>query len=431
MRLRPSKAGNLTGYGPKREAPGLWPGAPHGSEMAGVGHRERMLEITHMSDTTARPPAMGRDSRPGPERGPARLIESRSGRLRRLSRRLAVMTVLLGFGALSWLGYLEWAPPVLAEATAAYRRGDFERAQRKSTEYLARRPWSQAAALIAAQSLGALNRPGEAEPYYRRAGRLDSDLLHRRAFALVQAGLQDQAIEVYREVLSRSPDDIMALRRLAGAQILMSRWNEALQIAGQLKQIPRGEVIGYTLAGVVYHDTGRADAAVVEFERVVALDPDLTRMPLQPKLQFWVYLIKALVDLGRGSDAHPHLARALVDHQVPYLYDLLGQSFWQEGDFEAAERSWLRSIDLNPRRGQPWLLLGNLDLQRNRPGPAVERLARAAELAPSAREPYYGLSMAYGRLGRREEAAKCRSMAEQARPELANQPRGMGPSWSH
>jgi tetratricopeptide (TPR) repeat protein len=341
------------------------------------------------------------------------------------------MAGLLAIGALAWLGHREWDPPALREAASAYRRGDLEAAHRKATAHLSSRPMSRAAALIAAQSLGRLGRAGEAEPYYRRAGRLGIDVEHGRAFALIQARLHDGAAEVYEEILSRSPGDVTALRRLAVARILQSRWNDALEVAGRLKRLPRGEVIGYTLAGVVYHDTARPDAAVVEFERVVAIDPDLLQMPLQPKEQFWVYLTQDLVGLGRGDDARPYLARALADRQAPYYYDLLGESFWQEGAIEDAERSWLKSIEINPRRAQPWLSLGNLDLQRNHLEGAVERLGRAAGLAPSAREPYYSLSQAYSRLGRGDEAARCRTMADRLRPEILTPPRGMGESRSH
>jgi len=342
-----------------------------------------------------------------------------------------VVAGLLASGAIAWLGHREWDPSALREAAAAYRRGDFQAAQSKATAHLASRPLSRAAALIAAQSLGQLKRAGEAEPYYRRAGRLTLEVLHGRALALIEARLHDRAIAVYEEIHARSPDDVAALRRLAVAQILLSRWNQALEVAGRLKRLPRGEVIGYTLAGLVYHDTDRPEAAVVEFQRVFALDPQLLQMPLQPRQQFWVYLTKDLVGLGRGAVARPYLALAIAEREDPLYHDLLGDSYWQEGEIEDAERSWLRSIEVDPRRAQPWLSLGQLDLQRNRPERAIERLTKAAGLAPSAREPYYGLGQAYARLGLGEDAARCRAIADRLRPEIMTQPRGMGESRSH
>jgi tetratricopeptide (TPR) repeat protein len=384
-----------------------------------------------MNDTVG--PLSGMGSPPKRVREPATATSTsmRRVRPRRRIRPLTVIAGLLAMVALAWLGYREWDPPTLREAASAYRRGDLEAAHRKATGHLSSRPMSRTAALIAARSLGRMGRAGEAEPYSQRAGRLGVDVEHDRAFALIQARLHSQAAEVYEEILSRSPGDVTALRRLAVARILQSRWNDALEVAGRLKQLPRGKVIGYTLAGVVYHDTARPDAAVVEFEHVVALDPDLLQMPLQPKQQFWVYLTQDLVGLGRGEDARPYLTRALADRQDPFYYDLLGESFWQEGAMEDAERSWLKSIELNPRRAQPWLSLGNLELQRNHPEAAVERLCRAAGLAPSAREPYYSLGQAYSRLGRGEEAARCRSIADRLASEILTPPRGMGESRSH
>ncbi len=373
--------------------------------------------------------------RPGPGRGQpvgrGGGSDSRRDRPgRRPGGRIIAGVALIAIVPIAWFGWREWDPPVLVEAAAALRRGDLESARRKAAAHLASRPFSRAGALIAARSLAGLGRVEEAESHYRRAGRLDDDVLHQRALALVRARLNKPAIEVYEEILARSPGDVVALRRMAVSQILLSRWDDALATAGQLARTPGGAVIGHTLAGVVYHDTDRPDASVPEFERVLALDPDLLQMPLDPKAQFWVYLSQDLLRLGRGADARPYLARALDRGEDAYLLDMLGTSYWQEGEIEDAERRWLRSIELNPRRPHPWLMLGNLELQRNRLEPAVERLGRAAALAPTAREPFYGLSLACGRLGRRDEADRYRAIAERLRAEIQAPPRVMGESKS-
>ena len=384
-----------------------------------------------MRDDTSRRPATGRDPNKIRESGPATASVTAPGRPRRRSRWPWIVAGLLASVGFVWLGYREWDPPALREAEAAYRRGRLDLAYRRAAAHLESRPMSRTAALIAARSLARLKRVEEAEAYYRRAGQLSPDVLHDRAYALIQARLLDRAAGVYEEILARSPDDIAALRRLAVAQIMRSRWNDALEVARRLERLPRGRVIGHTLAGVVYHDTDRPDAAVEEFERVVELDPELIEMPLEPKEQFWIYLTTDLVGLGRGDDARPYLARALADREDAYLHDLLGESFWQEGAIEEAEKSWRKSIEINPRRARPWLRLGQLELQRNRPERAVELLGRAAGLAPSAREPYYSLSQAYSRLGQKGEADRCRSMADRLRPEILKQPLGMGNSGSH
>jgi len=385
-----------------------------------------MPEIRSRPDPIAPSKAVGADPDTDREPEAIRPAVARTRKPRRSTRFFAAAAALFMIGAIGWIGLREWDPPMLRDAAAAYRRGDLELAHRQASAHLASRPMSRSAALIAAQSLGLLGRAGEAEPYYRRAGTLGIETLHARALALVQARLHDQAAEVYGEILARAPGDILALRRLAVAHILRSRWAEALEVAGRLKAIPQGEVIGYTLAGVIYHDTDRPESAVVELERVVALDPDLLRMPLEPKEQFWAHLTQDLVQIGRGEEARPFLTRAISQHRNPYFLDLLGETYWQGGESEEAERCWLHSIEIDPRRARPWLALGNLDMQRNRPRQAIERLSRAASLAPTAREPAYALSQSYRRLGQADEAERYRAIADGLRPEIHKPPPGMG-----
>jgi tetratricopeptide (TPR) repeat protein len=403
---------------------GLWPdgpahlvAGPRAAKATPTARSWPSPEASFMTDIRPRPPVLSRD--------PVRVQVAGSGlrapvASRRSKKRrpwIAALGGLLLIGALAAIGVQEWDPPTLREASADYSRGAYEAARRKACAHLEARPMSRTAALIAARSLGRLGRPGEAEAYYRKAGPLGLELLHERAFTLIQAHLNDEAAEVYREILSGSPRDVLSLRRLAVTHILRSRWNDAIEVAGQLKSFPEGEVIGHTLAGVVYHDTDRPEEAVVELERVVALDPDLARMPLEPKEQFWVYLTQDLVKIGRLEQARPYLARALAERELPFYHDLLGRSSWLQGEIDDAERSWWRSIQINPGRPGPWLALGNLELQRGHPELAIERLSRAASLAPTSREPAYGLSQAYLRLGRREEADRYRAIADRSRTE--------------
>ena len=100
------------------------------------------------------------------------------------------------------------------------------------------------------------------------------------------------------------------------------------------------------------------------------------------------------------------------EQQEAYLLDLLGRACWQQGELDEAERCWRGSIGLNDHVPVPWLLLGNLELQRDRLGEAIPLLERAAALAPAAREPVYSLSLAYRRLA----AATTRPTGSATRP---------------
>src|SRR5262245_24794077 len=74
----------------------------------------------------------------------------------------------------------------LRDAEEAYRRGDFATGFRRAIDHRDRRPWSRRAARVAALCLSRLDFADAAEPYYRRAGDLDLDDLHVRAYGLVR-----------------------------------------------------------------------------------------------------------------------------------------------------------------------------------------------------------------------------------------------------
>ena len=64
-----------------------------------------------------------------------------------------------------------------------------------------------------------------------------------------------------------------------------------------------------------------------------------------------------------------------------------------------------RALEINPNLYEARVTLGRALVARGRAAEAVEHLRRAAELAPGNPEPHYQLSLAYRRLGRKEEAA--------------------------
>ena len=346
---------------------------------------------------------------------------------RRWSRRWLLGALIGGISALLLAPFLwaEWNPAALREAEAAYNRNDTTTALRKAMEHLRRRPNSRGAALIVARCFSRLNQADRAEPYYGPTASLDPGDLHVRAFGFVRGDHRERAIRAYREILERKPDDVLALRRLAAVLMSMSRWDEALAVADRLIALPEGVVIGHSLAGVVHHDNQRPEQAHAEFERVLRLDPGLRQMPL-PRDMFLTYLSQDLMSVGRPADAERHLARLLEESRDAYAMDLLGQAHMSQGELDDAERCWRRSIEWNDRRSWPWLLLGKLELQRNRPEEAIAPLVRAVELAPTAYEPAYSLSMAYRRAGRVADADRLRELTDRLRKSSPPPPGGMG-----
>ena len=164
-------------------------------------------------------------------------------------------------------------------------------------------PRDRRAALLAARCLTRLGFHGPAEEHFRAAGHLASGLddLQDRAFGLVQNGRPERAAELYRDILARWPDDILALKRLSAAYMSLKQWKRVLDVADRLIAVQGGEVSGQTLAGIAHHELKHYDQAVAAGDRVLALDPELKEMPL-PHGLFWNNLALDLMAVGRTSE---------------------------------------------------------------------------------------------------------------------------------
>ena len=357
---------------------------------------------------------------------PQRPARSR-GKRRRWRWPWLVVACLVILGPIAgWIGWSEWNAPELLRAEAAYTRNDLLGALHSARSHLANRPYSRAASRIAALSLSRLGHADEAETYYANLGKLDREDRHVRALAIVQANQRDRAIAAYQELLADHPDDILALRRLAAVQISQKLWADALKTAERLIAIPGGEVIGHTLAGVVHHDRLDTDSAVVEFDRVLAIDPEAKAMPLTPRTMFWADYGQDLLAVGRTIDAQKVLHQGLREGTNARIADLLGVAYYQQGAHEQAEQYWKEALRLQPNRGETLWRIGRLELQRGKPADAIEPLKRAVELEPKSVGPAYSLSLAYRRLGRVEEAEVLRKRADQLRASSPPPPGGMG-----
>jgi tetratricopeptide (TPR) repeat protein len=330
---------------------------------------------------------------------------------------------LVTAGLLAAFAWSELHPAALAQAEEAYRRNNLVGALKIALTHLERRPFSRYAALLAARCLSRLGQPDRAEPYYQRAGSLGLEDRHIRALALVLNNSREPAIQAYQEILKRWPDDVLALSRMAGVLISESRWDGVLEAADRLIKIPTGAVVGYTLAGVALRQIGDADLTVANLNRVLALDPELRQMPLKPRSIFWTNLCIALNAVGRTEEARRHLMRAMGESDDASVADLLGQSYYLEGNFDEAEKAWRLALEWDESRYGTWWRLGKLDLERGRLNEAIEPIRRAAALEPKDPGPLNSLSFIYRRLGRNVEADRLKEQADRLRATAASPPR--------
>jgi tetratricopeptide (TPR) repeat protein len=354
-----------------------------------------------------------------------RRVRSHLGRHRRalfLISTLVVLSVATG-GNLT-------RSEALADAERAYGRGDLAGCLQHALDHLGRRPLSREAALLAARCLSRLDFAEQAEPYYRRAGRLSLGDQQTRAYFLVRGPHPEQAIAAYREILRLAPDNVTAMRRLAAVLLAQGDKDQLLELADRLDRVPGGEVIGAMLRGTVYHNEQNPQMAVACFERVLQLDPELLEMPAARQF-FWDQLAKDLVECGRIEDAGRYLEQALAAGPDAALINLVGYTNFLRGDLAEAERCYRQAAEMDPSAYGPHLALAKLAVQQRRRDEALHQLDEARRLAPREYGVLYSLALLYRQLGRAADAAQVQEEIKELRKAVTSSSRAPNAAWPH
>jgi len=342
-----------------------------------------------------------------------------------MSRRrlpLLIGLALVGLAASAVVVQLRKPPAWLMRAEDALEAGNNAQALRIARARLDDEPRDRRASRIAARALTDLGEPLAAERHYRNAQPLDQAESRARAAGLIAIGRNARAIEVLEAHLERWPEDPEALWQLAALWMAEGRWERAKPWAKRLADRPKPEdaIRGHTVLGFAHHQARRYEEAITSLERVLELDPDLTRLPL-PESAFWRVLATDLIAYGRAAEARAYLEPVVANppEADPQLLALLGTCAFDEGRVAEAEQAWRTALEREPRIYEARLGLGRLALGRSDWADAATHFEIAAEQRPEAPEPLEGLARARLGLGDTAEAERLAQAARRMRDQAA------------
>jgi tetratricopeptide (TPR) repeat protein len=347
--------------------------------------------------------------------------------------------ILIGIGLMGLMTWQVGRNPSLDEARAAYRRRDVMVALRHAMDALDRRPKHGGAARIAGLCLSQLDFAGRAEAFYekaQRSGPLETGDLLIRALGLARASSAEDRLKaerVYEEILARDPGNPTALRQVAAIHHFRGRDDKALELAERLARTRGGAEAGFEFIATLHHLEGHHIPAAEAYRKVLELDPELRSLTLSFSAFLSDYTTE-MATTGRLAEAHAALARILArrtdlpPRDLASLQASLGLICEREGRAEEAEAAARRAIDLDPTLGEPYLLLGRMELQRRNLPEALRLLPIAVGRLPDSYDAHYNLFLAYKLLGRDEEAEQSRLEYERLRREHyeTTPNRGMG-----
>jgi tetratricopeptide (TPR) repeat protein len=277
------------------------------------------------------------------------------------------------------------------------REGRFAEAAELFTALAAQKPRDAASLYGAALATFNAGRAADAEPLARRAA--DAAAGARGADVTTGARGSDSTPS---SVSDSTPGASAADAFVLLAVVLAVRGDDAgaLKAAERAAALdPRNFDAQFTL-GRARFGAGDDAGAVAAFRAAVVLRPD------EPRALF--FLATTLEHAGDDAGAlaaykelaarHPRAAEGHMGLGV--LLVKRGGADVDEGLGELG-----RAVEIDPNLYEARVALGRALVARGRADEAVPHLQRAAALAPDNPEPHYQLSLAYRRLGRKQEAA--------------------------
>ena len=235
------------------------------------------------------------------------------------------------------------------QALIYLERGQTQEAEEALQEAVAVDPDNAAAWLNLGTAQRRLARHGEATGSLQKAYALDSsnvDAGRKLALAYLDAGDPGSAANLLTDLAGRAPSD-------AGIQLYLGMAKKALD------DRPGATAAFEAAAG---RDPDNRDGwgvqAALQLATIYYLEADYhgTRRQAERVTQWlpeqangWVYLALAEQSLGRLDDAREHLEAALrIAPTRPDIHNSLGSVQFERGDYAAAEKAFLRALELDP-----------------------------------------------------------------------------------
>ncbi|MGI9232457.1 MAG: tetratricopeptide repeat-containing sulfotransferase family protein [Woeseiaceae bacterium] len=205
-----------------------------------------------------------------------------------------------------------------------------------------------------AKVLTALGRDAEANKFFEDSFKLTP---HRqelvRGLGLQRAGDLREAEKIYREVLVKSPEDVDALRLLAGIAMRAKQWGDAVVLLEKALDIAPDYYRGWMDLGVAHHEMESSEKALAAYAKATRLDPT--------KSQSYTASGKVYAMIGRHEEATRLFAQALDrDETDADAMAGMGHVLKTIGRQDESIASYRDCIKHNPNHGEAYWSLANL-----------------------------------------------------------------------
>jgi len=247
------------------------------------------------------------------------------------------MILLSGGAAILWVKSPR-SPDLIAEGTAAYARGEFERAASLSHRRLKEVHDDPQALRLAARAAARQDQDQKALALYNR---LVKDKLAAEDFCLIgralsRTGKATSAFDSYEMARQRDPDNPEALAALAALYMRTDRYHAAEEAAERLARQPAWEARAQFMIGTIRSETQDALGAARALARWLELDPHGKVVAPHPVAPLKKRLARSWLGAGQPAEARAVLEPLVASEPDPEAAWLLSRCFIQQRHWEQA-----------------------------------------------------------------------------------------------
>jgi tetratricopeptide (TPR) repeat protein len=188
------------------------------------------------------------------------------------------------------------------------------------------------------------------------------------------------ALQQAQEVLAQSPNNEDALVGRANAFSMLGKLQESKRDWMELCQMRPQNPIYLHRLGVVEVLLSDPASALVHFHKALEIQPDLI-----PAINDILYLYLKNKQYDAAFAELDRLAKTASPQDE--IHRFRGQAYLLKGDMDGAEKEFRKVIEVNPQNYQTYILLGQLNMQRNNVAQAIkdvdQLIARNGNLSPA------------------------------------------------
>ena len=326
--------------------------------------------------------------------------------------RLLVLGLVVA-GAIA-TGVSFWQDRTLNKIEQTLEQGNVAEANRLVSVYLITHPRNVRAQVLLARTLVARQQPLEAIQILTQVGAASTAELHALARAYMMLEQWSDAEPRLAQIVARDGTNADALYELTTCRVRLGMFEQAVESATRLAQLPGNKARGYVYLGTIQTDRKNFQKAAEAYAHVLQYAPEAKRLEVRPD-EFFRWYGRALLHSNRPDDAVVQLKRSVEILPAAETFLELGNAYADMGETEHAMEAWQNACDRDPVAQDARQALANSALQSGDANTALKWLQPIAAYPRLRSGTTYLFQRAYRMLGDQQAADKWQQTTESLR----------------